>query len=161
VLTHGGAVFSLAVLADGRLASGGDDGKIKLWPREGRGGPVVPGHGGGVWRGRGWGRGGWAAAGMAGTAKRWRREARAERGASALAVLADGRLASGGNDGKIKLWAKEGTGEPVVLAHGGAVCSVAVLADGRLASGGNDGNIKLWPKEGRGEPVVLAHRGGV
>jgi hypothetical protein len=31
VLTHGGRVRSLAVLADGRLASGGGDGKIKLW----------------------------------------------------------------------------------------------------------------------------------
>ena len=31
VLTHGGPVTSLAVLSDGRLASGGEDGKIKLW----------------------------------------------------------------------------------------------------------------------------------
>ena len=61
-----------------------------------------------------------------------------------LAVLADGRLASGGHDGKIKLWPKEGTGEPVVLTHGGKVRSLAVLADGRLASGGGDGKIKLW-----------------
>ena len=29
--------MSLAVLADGRLASGGQDGKIKLWPKEGKG----------------------------------------------------------------------------------------------------------------------------
>jgi hypothetical protein len=28
---HGAGVRSLAVLADGRLASSGDDGKIKLW----------------------------------------------------------------------------------------------------------------------------------
>jgi WD40 repeat protein len=77
-----------------------------------------------------------------------------------LAVLADGRLASGGADGNIKLWRKEGTGEPVVLSHGGGVWSLAVLADGQLASGGNDGEIKLWPKEGTGEPVVLSHGGG-
>jgi hypothetical protein len=38
---------------------------------------------------------------------------------------------------QIKLWPKEGTGEPVVLAHGGRVLSLAVLADGRLASGGD------------------------
>jgi WD40 repeat protein len=31
VLSHGGAVTSLAVLPDGRLASGGQDGNIKLW----------------------------------------------------------------------------------------------------------------------------------
>jgi WD40 repeat protein len=61
-----------------------------------------------------------------------------------LAVLADGRLASGGEDGKIKLWPKVGTGEPVVLSHGSWIWSLAVLADGRLASAGEDGKIKLW-----------------
>ncbi len=61
-----------------------------------------------------------------------------------LAVLADGRLASGGDDGKIKLWPRDGAGEPVVLSHGSSVKSLAVLADGRLASGGVDGKIKLW-----------------
>jgi WD40 repeat protein len=68
----------------------------------------------------------------------------------------DGRLASGGaEDGKIKLWPKEGTGEPAVLSHGGGVWSLAVFSDGRLASGGGDGNIKIWPKQGTGDPVVL------
>ena len=59
-------------------------------------------------------------------------------------MLADGRLASGGRDGKIKLWSKEGTGEPVVLSQGSSVLLLAVLADGRLASGGADGKIKAW-----------------
>ena len=61
-----------------------------------------------------------------------------------LAMLADGRLASAGDDGKIKLWPKEGTGEPVVLSHGRQILSLAALVDGGLASGGVDGNIKLW-----------------
>jgi WD40 repeat protein len=64
-----------------------------------------------------------------------------------------GRLASGGSDGTIKLWPKEGTGEPVVLSHGGGVKSLAVLADGRLASGGQDGTIKLWLVD---EPQLIA-----
>ena len=52
---------------------------------------------------------------------------------------------SGGRDGNIKLWPKEGTGEPVVLSHGNSwALSLAVLADGRLASGGiGDGKIKF------------------
>jgi len=111
VLTHGAPgdpVLSLAVLADGRLASGGAE--IKLWPKEGTGEPVILTHGAPV---------------------------------DSLTVLGDGRLASGGRDGNIKLWPKEGTGEPVVLAHGG-VSSLAVLGDGRLASGGSDGKIKVW-----------------
>jgi WD40 repeat protein len=73
---------------------------------------------------------------------------------TSLAVLADGRLASGGRDGNIKLWPKEGTGEPVVLSHGGGwVTSLAVLADGRLASAGLDGKIKLWLVD---EPKLIA-----
>lgn len=41
-LVHGGGgVTSLVVLADGRLASGSDDGTIKLWPTEGRGEPMT------------------------------------------------------------------------------------------------------------------------
>src|SRR5262249_37598319 len=64
-------------------------------------------------------------------------------GFAAVAVLKDGRLASGGSNEVIKLWPKEGTGEPVVLAHGGSV-SLTVLGDGRLASGGQDGKVKLW-----------------
>jgi hypothetical protein len=39
VLSHGS--FSLTVLPDGRLASGGADGNIKLWPKDGTGAPVV------------------------------------------------------------------------------------------------------------------------
>jgi WD40 repeat protein len=74
-----------------------------------------------------------------------------------LAVLADGRLASGGLDGKIKLWPKDGKGDPVVLSQGSDILSLAVLADGRLASGGADGKIKLWPNEGTGAPVILTH----
>src|SRR4051795_11891384 len=35
-----------------------------------------------------------------------------------LIVIADGRLASAGDDGQIKLWPKDGTGEPVALPHG-------------------------------------------
>jgi WD40 repeat protein len=76
-------------------------------------------------------------------------------------VLADGRFASGGEDGTIKLWPQEGTGEPVVLRQGSPIGSLGPLAAGRLASGGADGTIKLWPKEGTGEPVVFAHGGGV
>ena len=37
-----------------------------------------------------------------------------------LAVLEDGRLASGSEDGRIKLWPKDGAGEPAVLSHGAA-----------------------------------------
>ena len=41
VLSHGSQVWSLAVLPDGRLASSGADGNIKIWPKDGAGEPVI------------------------------------------------------------------------------------------------------------------------
>ena len=164
VLSHGGWVLSLAALADGRLASGGDDGTIKLWPKEGAGEPVVLSHGDPVLSLAVLADGRLASGVRDGAIKLWPKDGTGEpvvlsHGSSvySLVVLADGRLASGARDGTIKLWPKEGTGEPVVLLHGSAVSSLAVLANGRLVSGGYDGTIKLWPKEGAGEPMVLSH----
>ena len=48
VLPSGSPVRSLAVLRDGRLASGGDDGLIKIWPKDGKGSPLIFSHGGRV-----------------------------------------------------------------------------------------------------------------
>lgn len=67
-----------------------------------------------------------------------------------LVVMPDGRLASGGDDGNIKLWRPDGGGEPVILHHGSPVLSMAVMPDSRLVSGGGDGNIKIWPRGGVG-----------
>src|SRR5262249_403592 len=44
-LTHGSPLFSLVVLRNGQLASGGRDGTIKLWPEDGLGEPTVLTHG--------------------------------------------------------------------------------------------------------------------
>jgi WD40 repeat protein len=82
-----------------------------------------------------------------------------------LAVLKDGRLAGGYADGNIKIWPKEGTGEPVGLPkQGSPVSLLAALPNGRLASTStNDGKgtITLWPKEGAGGTEVLTHGSGV
>jgi hypothetical protein len=94
------------LLPDGRLASGGEDGKIKLWPDEGAGEPVILFH-----------RSPSEVALLAGLSA-----------VGSLAVLADGRLASGSKAGMIKLWPKEGAGEPVVFPNGGgAVFFLAAL----------------------------------
>ena len=66
-------------------------------------------------------------------------------------------LVSGGLEGSIKLWPRDGKGEPVVLQHGSQVRSLKALPDGRLASGGDDGKVKFWPKGGVGEPAVFPH----
>jgi WD40 repeat protein len=140
VLTHGGSVDSLTVLADGRLASGGFHGNIKLWPNDGLVEPMVLTHGTGRVQ---------SLAVLA--------DGRLASGGS-LSVLAGGRLSSGGLEGMIKLWPKNGAGEPVVLAHD--ALSLAVLADGRLASGGFDGKIKHWLVEEEKLIAALCLRAG-
>jgi WD40 repeat protein len=77
-----------------------------------------------------------------------------------LAVLADGRLSSGDGDGKIRLWPKDGAGEPVLLSQDSPVMSLTVLSDGRLASGGQDGKIRLWLVDERKIVSALCLRAG-
>ena len=164
VLSHGSRVLSLTGLADGQLASGGEDGHIKLWPPDSAGEPRdIQAHlGGWVWSLAALADGRLASGSFDGRIILLPREVisisrpggefaidafqHGGFGSSvqSLAVLADGRLASGGDDGNIKIWPKEGSGEPVVLSQGDRIRSLAVLADGRLASGGFDGTIKLW-----------------
>jgi WD40 repeat protein len=75
----------------------------------------------------------------------------------ALAVLGDGRLASGSSDNTIRLWdPASGACERVFGGHQGWVMALAVLGDGRLASGSRDNTIRLWdPNQPDGAPRVL------
>ena len=160
VLSQGSPVLALAVLVDGRLASGGLDGKIKLWPKDGMGAPEVLSRGISVRSLTVLTDGRLASGGDEGNITVWSKEGADEptilpQGGQvlALAVLADGRLAGGSSDGKIKLWTSD---DPVVLSQGSPVFSLAMLTNGWLASGG-DGKIELWPEQGTSQPVVLSY----
>src|SRR5438128_113068 len=66
------------------------------------------------------------------------------RGVFALAVLPDGRLASGGGDHTVRVWDLHKNQSLGLQGHAGDVCSLAVLPDGRLASGSRDGTVRVW-----------------
>jgi WD40 repeat protein len=167
--SHGGWVQALAVLPDGRLASGGEDGTIRLWdPARGtetarlmgvgsvRALAVLPD-------------GRLASAGEDGTVRLWDLARAAETArieghggvVRALAVLPDGELAIMRADGTIRLWnPRRGVETARLEGHGGLTRALAVLADGRLASGGDDGIIRLWDPARDAETARLEGHGG-
>ncbi|MDO9710507.1 hypothetical protein [Paracraurococcus lichenis] len=72
----------------------------------------------------------------------------------ALAVLADGMLASAGFDQAVILWdPAAGKARRVMRWHAGALSALAALPGGGVASAGEEGRIALWPAGGAAEPL--------
>jgi len=71
-------------------------------------------------------------------------------------------VASGGADGTVRLWnAGDGRERARLAGHGGSVMSVACSPDGRtVASGGDDATVRLWNAEDGRERARLAGHGG-
>jgi len=142
---------------DGRIATGGLDGVIKIWQPNGQLALTLADHGDRIWSLHFNAEGTVLASGSAdGRIKLWQPDG------TLLSTLKghawgvwdacfspDGRLiASAGLDGKVNLWRQDGT-----LLHSfterAAMLGVAFSPDGQtLASGGNDGIIKLHRLDG-------------
>ena len=79
-----------------------------------------------------------------------------ESAVNAVALLADGRTVTGGEDGRIAIW-KPGEPRPAVVleGHTAPIVALAVSRDGvTLASASWDRTVRLWPLTG-GTPRVL------
>ncbi|WP_329484275.1 trypsin-like peptidase domain-containing protein [Kribbella sp. NBC_01484] len=83
---------------------------------------------------------------------------RHDRAVTAVVVLPDGQVVTGGADNRVLLWDSATPGaQPVELGrHDDRVWAVAVLTDGRVVTGGEDNRVLLWdPVTRGGEPVEL------
>ena len=125
---HKDWVTALALLSDGRLASGSLDGSVCLWQCGGARRSEAP---------------------------EVVLEQRAR--VHALAALAGGRLAVGCDSGRVSLWDARGECEHVgaLEGHEGCVTALAALPMGMLASGSQDRTVRVWQLGTRACVVVL------
>ncbi len=155
---HEGAGLCVAALPDGRVATGGADGRVALWTADGQSAGVLRGHTGWVWALAALPDGRLASASEDGTLRVWELAAgnsavlAAGAPLRALAVAPGGRLFTGAADGRVARYAPTLRREGELQAHAGAVCGLAVGA-GLLVSGGEDDRVRIW------DAATLAARG--
>jgi cytochrome c len=86
-----------------------------------------------------------------------------ESAVNAVTHLPDGRIATGGEDGKIAIWQPgHATPQTVLEGHTAPIVSLAASPDGRtLASASWDRTVRLWPVSGGAPRVLEGHQQNV
>lgn len=137
-------VVALCALQDGRLASGGWDQTLRVWPAEAVAGSAGVG----------------AAGGQAGPHQHSVLGANGVMGSACLAlcIAHDGAIAAGYGDGTVRLWRET---EPGAFAAGASFAVGTVVrglagAGTDLAQCGNDGIVRLWRPGGAGAYTLAA-----
>ncbi len=162
--THDDEVAAVAALPDGRVVTGGNDRRVRLWDPDQPGTPVELGThddgvsavavlpdgrvvtGGGDRRVLLWDPDRPGTPLEPGTHDDWVR---------AAAALPDERVVTGGTDRRVRLWDPDRPGTPLELGtHDDSVAAVAVLPDGRVVTGGDDRRVLLWDPDRPGTSVL-------
>jgi cytochrome c len=148
---HESAVNAVVSLPDGRVATGGEDGRIAIWQPDqpvpvltfqGHTAPIVSlaiSPDGATLASASWDR----------TIRLWPLAGGTPRileghtqNVNGVAFTADGRsLASAGYDATIRVWPLNGNGEPFVATVPAALNAVAVAGDGEIVAAGADGKL--------------------
>ncbi len=155
ITTGQGQVLSLVALADGELVSGGSNGTVKRWGKDGKALTSIHTGQGQVFSLVALPNGDLLSGGDDGTVKRWTKDGKAltsnhagQQQVWSLVALADGELVSGGSNGTLKRWGKDGKALTSIHTGQGQVFSLVALPNGDLLSGGDDGTVKRWAKDG-------------
>ncbi|MEY4669012.1 MAG: hypothetical protein RL518_1711 [Pseudomonadota bacterium] len=85
-----------------------------------------------------------------------------------VANIRDGRIVSGSADGTLRVWTeRKGDSEWIsdaLRAHAGPITSVKVTEEPHIISGSSDGTVRIWSEQARGRwqcETLLGHTGGV
>jgi WD40 repeat protein len=160
---HRGPVRALAVLTDGKIASGGDN-SVRLWdPATGQS-QVITEHTDSVLALAVLLDGKIASASGDNSVRLWDPATGQSQiitehtdRVNALAALPDGKIASGSHDRTVRLWDPATGLSQVITEHTGRVKALSVLPNGKIASGSGDTTVRLWdPATGQSQ-VIIEH----